>query len=252
MRFPSPLIQGTLIRRYKRFLADVCLSDGREVVAHCPNPGAMSDLAQPGSAVWLAPAGGAGRKLDWSWKLVQEGRSGAMVLVDTLAANRLVAEALAAGLVPALGPIADIRAEVAYGTNSRVDFLLIHPDGTDTLLEVKSVSLARDGVAAFPDAKSARATKHMHELAAALSPARRAAVIFLRVRSDNLPVGIAAEIDPTYARACDQARAAGVRMLALGCKITPQGVEVTADPVPFVPPVVAESGRGLALGPLRA
>jgi sugar fermentation stimulation protein A len=233
MRFPSPLTRGVLIRRTKRFLAEVRLPDGRDVVAHCPNPGRMPDLALPGSEVWLAPATGAGRRLDWSWKLVREAPTGAMVLVDTVVANRIVAEALAGGLLPDLGPIASVRAEVGYAQSSRVDFLLTHPDGAQTLLEVKSVSLARAGIAAFPDAPSQRATHHMQALAAEVAPGRRAAVVFLRVRSDPLAVGIAADIDPALARAVVQAQAAGVRMLALGCDVGPEAV-VATGPVPFV------------------
>lgn len=244
MRFQTPLIEATLLRRYKRFLADVRLPDGREAVVHCPNPGAMPDLAEPGSTVWLAHVAGPGRKLDWSWKLVREHGTDTLVLVDTLVANRIVAEALAAGAIPALGPIATIRPEVPYAEASRVDFLLTHPDGTETLLEVKSVSFARDGCAAFPDTKSTRAARHMHDLAAALSPIRRAAVAFLRVRGDDLPVAIAADIDPAYARACAEARAAGVEMIGLGCLVTPHEVRVTGE-VTFLPPEPAQgSGHG--------
>lgn len=244
MRFQTPLIEATLLRRYKRFLADVRLPDGREAVAHCPNPGAMPDLAAPGSTVWLADVAGPGRKLDWSWKLVREQASGALVLVDTLLANRIVAEALAESAIPALGPIAAIRPEVPYAEKSRVDFLLTHPDGSETLLEVKSVSLARDGFAAFPDAKSARAARHMHDLAAATRQGRRAAVAFLRVRGDDLPVAVAADVDPAYARACASAIAAGVAMIGLGCEVTPEGVRVQGK-VPFVAPEpVLGSGHG--------
>lgn len=234
MRFPSPLTRGVLLRRYKRFLADVELPDGQVAVAHCPNPGAMHELAAPGAEVWLQPATGAGRKLAWSWKLVREPSSRALVLIDTLAANRIVAEALAAGLLPALGPIAAIRPEVRYGEISRADFLLTDPQGRETLVEVKSVSLGRGGQAQFPDTPSARAARHMADLAAACGQGRRAAVVYLRVRSDDLPVAIAADIDPKYARAAMAAADAGVAFMALGCRVDPEGVQATG-PVPLLP-----------------
>ena len=140
MRFASPLIRGTLVRRYKRFLADVMLEDGREVVAHCANPGAMLGLNAPGMTVWLEPSSDPRRKLGFAWRLV-ELPGGHYAGIDTGLPNRLVAEALAAGAVPALAGYTGVRPEVRYGTASRVDFLLTAEGRPDAYVEVKNVHL---------------------------------------------------------------------------------------------------------------
>lgn len=225
MRFPSPLFACRLHRRYKRFLADMVLPDGRVVTAHCPNPGAMTGLADPGLPCWIA-ASAPGGKLDWSWKLAQT--STGMALIDTILANRVVAEALAVQHVPGLPAYDSIRPESRMDSDSRIDFRL---DGTGSpcWVEVKSVTLSRDGWAEFPDSRTTRGTRHLHALTAAVQRGEQAAMIYLLARTDCTRIRIAADIDPAYAAAFAQARAAGVRMIGLASAITPEGVTVTSE-----------------------
>lgn len=226
MRFQTELVPATLLRRYKRFLADCRLPDGREVTAHCPNPGAMTGLADPGTRVWLEPNDKPRRKLDFAWRLA-ETASGALVCVDTSAANRIVADALRTGAIDALATYRNVRAEVPCEPATRIDFLLSGAALPDLYLEVKSVSLLRQaGRAEFPDTHTARGAKHLGVLGALASQGRAAAVLYLAARSDVREVGIAADIDPGYAAAHRAAMASGVQVLchamdlsthALGC-----------------------------------
>lgn len=231
MQFSEPLERATLLRRYKRFLADVTLADGREVTVHCPNPGAMTGLAEPGTSVWVEPARDPKRKLQWSWRLT-ECADGTLVAVDTGLANKVVAEALAEGRIPALAPWPRIRPEARYGTRHRVDFLL-GDDGTgatalpDFYLEVKSVTLMRDaGVAEFPDTRTERGARHMAALADMVAAGHRAAVLFLVGRGDCATMRPACDIDPAYARALAAALAAGVELLCHRADITPAGLRL--------------------------
>jgi sugar fermentation stimulation protein A len=265
MEFPEPLIPGRLQRRYKRFLADVVLdagsAGGGEVVAHCANPGSMLGLAEPGSRVWLSPAGNPARKLRWSWELVEVpaqsgGQSGAqgagqgmgqgvssaggcLVGINTGRANALVGEALAAGRIPELAGYDTLRREVRYGANSRVDFLLERAAGASGAapacylppchLEVKSVTLARGGgLAEFPDAVTARGSKHLAELAAVARRGGRAVLLFLVQRADCARVAAAADIDPAYAAALAQAKADGVEILCYNCRLSPAAIALDA------------------------
>jgi sugar fermentation stimulation protein A len=216
MQFNRPLIRARLLRRYKRFLADMEL-DGATVTAHCANPGSMLGMAEPGATCWIEHNDDPKRKLRWAWKLVETATG--MAVVDTSIANRVVAEALRADAVPGLVP-GDFRAEVKMGARSRVDFVL----GDGTLLEVKSVTLKRGIWAEFPDSVTQRGTRHLHELAEAARQGRPAAMLYLLARDDAGRIRIAGDIDPAYASAFDKARAAGVRMLGLATQISPQGV----------------------------
>ena len=166
MRFDRPTARGRLLRRYKRFLADVRLEDGRELTVHCPNPGSMLGLAEPGSEVLVSDSENEKRKLRWTLELVRPSRS--WVCVNTARANEVVGEALAAGGIPALAGRGGARAEVAYGEGSRADFLLEGRRGR-TWLEVKSVTLARGRVARFPDSVTTRGLKHLRELTACVA-----------------------------------------------------------------------------------
>jgi sugar fermentation stimulation protein A len=227
MRFPEPLIPGRLQRRYKRFLSDVVLDDGTEVVAHCANPGSMLGLAQPGSRVWLSPAANPARKLRYSWELVEAG--GALVGINTGRANALVGEALEAGRVPELAGYDSRRREVRYGTNSRVDFLLERPGAPPCYLEVKSVTLRRGGtLAEFPDAVTARGTRHLAELGIVARQGSRAVLFFLVQRDDCERVAAAADIDPAYAAALGEAQTAGVEILCYKCNLSPTGIALDA------------------------
>ncbi|CTQ49316.1 DNA/RNA nuclease SfsA [Jannaschia donghaensis] len=230
MRFATPLVPATLIRRYKRFLSDVVLDDGTQVTAHCPNPGAMTGLAAPGTRIWVEPNDDPKKKLKYSWRLT-ELPDGHMAGIDTGVPNRVVGEALRAGQVPGL--VGDVRAEVAYGTNSRVDFVVTR-DEASTYVEVKNCHLRRTGtLAEFPDCVTVRGAKHMDELAEMVRRGHRAVLVFVVQRTDCTSVSVAGDIDPGYARAFDAARAAGVEIMALSSRITVAGVEA-GPPLPVV------------------
>lgn len=222
MKFARALVPGRLIQRYKRFLADVELEDGRTVTAHCANPGAMTGLADPGMRVWLEPNDDARRKLDWSWKLAE--LETGLACIDTSIANRVVEEALASGAVPGLAGYGALRREVKYGESSRIDFLLSGDGRADCHVEVKSVTLRRGACAAFPDTTTARGAKHMRELAAVARTGARAVALYLIQRTDCAAFRLAADIDPAYAEAARVATEAGVESLAFSAAITPAGV----------------------------
>jgi sugar fermentation stimulation protein A len=224
MRFARPLVRGTLVRRYKRFLADVMLEDGRAVTAHCANPGAMLGLNAPGTTVWVEPSDDPKRKLGHAWRLV-ELNGGHFAGVDTGLPNRLVAEALREGRVPALAAYPGVRPEVRYGAGSRVDFLLTGPGLPDAYVEVKNVHLCRDpGWAEFPDSVTARGARHLAELAAMAAAGRRAVMLYVVQRTDCDRFRLAADLDPAYARAYAAAREAGVEAIAHATRIGPEGV----------------------------
>ena len=223
MRFQTPLVPARLVRRYKRFLADCLLEDGREVTTHCANPGSMLGLADPGTRLWLEPTPDPRRKLPFAWRLVDHG-DGHFTGVDTAAANRVVREGIEAGAILALAGHDGLRAEVPYGAGSRVDFLLTH--GTrDTYVEVKSVTLSRSaGLAEFPDSVTARGARHLDDLADMARAGHGAVLFYLVQRTDCSAVEVAADIDPTYAAALARARAGGVRVLAHAARIDPVGI----------------------------
>lgn len=223
MRFDPPLTPGILVRRYKRFLADVTI-DGRPETAHCANPGSMLGLALPGSRTWLSLSSNPARKLRLSWELVEVG--GALVGINTGCANRLAEEAIRAGKIDGLAGYDLLRREVAYGESSRVDFLLEGSGRPPCYVEVKSVTLKRGDTAEFPDAVTARGTRHLRELAAMRRAGARAVMLFLAQRGDCNRLTIAGDIDPAYAAALAQAQEAGVEVMAQACRLSPAGIEV--------------------------
>ncbi|WP_293899085.1 DNA/RNA nuclease SfsA [Phenylobacterium sp.] len=232
MNFPSPLDRGVLVSRYKRFFADVVLDDGREITAHCPNPGAMLGLNTPGLPAWVSRSEDPKRKLAHTVELVEA--DGALVGINTMHPNRLVAEALAADAIPELTGYAKHRREVRYGTNSRVDFLLQAPDRAPCWLEVKNCHLRRTGtLAEFPDCVAARSLKHLRELTAMVEAGERAVMLFVIQRTDCDAFSACAELDPAYAIGLAQAAAAGVEVLAYACEISPERV-VISHTVPWV------------------
>ncbi len=232
MEFHAPLVRATLVRRYKRFLADVTLPDGREVTAHCANPGAMTGLDAPGLTIWLQDVASPARKLAWSWKLA-ELPDGGFAGIDTSMPNRLVAEALAADAIPALTGYVDVRPEVRYGQGSRVDFVLSGPGRRDCYLEVKNAHLRRAGdLAEFPDTVTRRGARHLAELAAMARAGHRAVVLYVVQRDDCARFRLAADIDPAYAQAAALAQAAGVEMLCHGTELSPRAIRL-AGPMPL-------------------
>ncbi|MBO9407880.1 DNA/RNA nuclease SfsA [Shimia sp. R9_1] len=226
MRFQTPLIPATLIRRYKRFLADAVLENGTEVTAHCANPGSMIGLAEPGMKIWLEPNDDPKKKLKYGWRLVEH-ESGDFTGVDTSVPNRALKTALMAGEIPEYASYDMIRPEVKYGQNSRIDFLLSGAGRPDLYLEVKSVTLSRQtGVAEFPDSVTARGAKHLQELIEMRAQGHDAAMFYLVQRTDAERVTLAHDIDPTYAATFVEAQAAGVQVIAYRCDITPAQITI--------------------------
>ena len=234
MQFDPPLISGRLVARYKRFFADVELDDGTHITAHCANTGAMTGVAEPGARVWLSDSGNPKRKLRHSWEMI-EARPGHLVGIHTNRANNLVEEALTQGKIAELTGYANIRREVAYGQTdaktgrktSRIDFLLEAENAPPAYLEVKSVTLSRnDGLAEFPDTKTARGVKHLQELAAQAKNGDRAVMLFLVQRDDCRKFAIARDLDPDYAQRFVEARANGVETICYSCKMSPEEISV--------------------------
>ena len=226
MDFPQPLIRAQLVSRYKRFFADVVLEDGTELTTHCPNPGAMLGLNMPGLPCWISTSDNPKRKLAHTLELVEV--DGGLVGINTLAPNRLVAEALAVDAIPELAGYAVHRREVKYGEASRVDFLLQGPDRPDCWLEIKNCHLRRTGtLAEFPDCVAARSAKHLRELEAMVAQGDRAVVFFVVQRTDCDAFSACRELDPAFAAALDQAAANGVEVLVYACDISPSAVTVS-------------------------
>ncbi len=224
MRFPRPLVRAVLLRRHQRFLADVRLMDGRETTAHCANPGAMLGVAEPGSEVWLLPSPDPRRKLAWSWELIRVGEH--LVGINTAHPNTLAAEAIDAGRIPALRGYASLRREVPYGRSSRIDLLLEAPGRPICYVEVKNVHLKRRGMAEFPDCVTARGARHLAELGLAVKAGHRAVVLYVVQRGDCEGFRIAADLDPVYHMALEDALAAGVEALCYTCRVGVDGIEI--------------------------
>lgn len=223
MRFSPPLEEGRLIRRYKRFLADVMTADGEVLCIHCPNTGSMHNCMQEGGRIWFQRSSKPGRKLPATWELA-ETPQGRLACINTQRANPLVAEALQAGVLTELAGFTQIKPEVPCGS-SRMDFRLDYPAGP-AFMEVKSVTLgfADSAVAAFPDTQSVRATRHLHELTALAEAGIRAIQLYCVNLSDIEAVRPAHEIDPVYAQALQAAQRAGVEVLAYGATLSPEGL----------------------------
>ena len=225
MQFSQPLIPATLLRRYKRFLADVKMEDGSYVTVHCANPGSMLSLAVAGRRCWLSHHVGTARKLAYSWEL-EEAPTGC-IGINTARANMVVAEALAAGAIPELAGWPVVRREVADGVDSRLDFHLSGGARPDCWLEVKSVTMSRQpGLAEWPDAKSSRGARHLEALARLAASGAGATLLFLAQRPDCTAFRVAGDIDPGYAAAFAAVDRAKVRILAYDCTVSPAGIEL--------------------------
>ncbi len=225
MKYDPPLFPGILIKRYKRFLADIEMPDGTEITAHCANPGSMLGLAAPGNAVLLSDSQNPKRKLQMSLELINLGTS--WVGVNTHLANKLAEEAIRAGKISELTGYAHIRREVKYGQNSRIDFLLEEEGRPPCFVEVKSVTLSRtDGLAEFPDSVTKRGAKHLDELSNQVRAGARAVQLYVVQRPDCSEVRPAQNIDPEYAARLAQASQDGVEVMAQACHITPEEIRI--------------------------
>jgi sugar fermentation stimulation protein A len=236
MMFEGPLLPGTLIQRYKRFLADITLDDGTMITATCPNTGSMLGLKEPGRRVWVSTSDKPTRKYRHTWELVEHdlGKGPKLVGINTGHPNRLVEEAIRHGRIDALTDYAGLKREQRYGVNSRIDLLLDDAQKGLAYVEVKNVHLSRRaGLAEFPDSVTERGTKHLAELADMVRAGHRAVMVYLIQRADVTKLSLARDIDAHYGAAFDRARAAGVEMLALRCKLSPAAIAVD-KPVPIV------------------
>lgn len=226
MKFPTPLLRGRLIKRYKRFLADITLDSGEEITAHCANPGAMLGLKEPGSVVWVSKASNPNRKLKYDFQLIEA--DGTLVGINTGHPNKLVEEAILDGTITELSGYETLRREVKYGENSRIDILLSDPEKTECYVEVKNVHLLRKaGLIEFPDSVTARGAKHLGELANMVDQGKRAVMVYLIQREDGDKLSFAADIDPTYAAAFQDATRRGVEAIAYECTLSVDAITVT-------------------------
>lgn len=224
MRFGSPLVAGRLVRRYKRFFADVRLAGGRLVTAHCPNSGSLLGCKEPGSPVFLSHHPGKGRRLAWTWEMVRVGRN--WVGVNTLWPNRLVVEAIEDGTLGELQGYSGIRREVRVSPRSRLDLLLEGGSGR-CWVEVKNVTFRVGRLAAFPDAVTERGTRHLRELIRLVRAGHSAALVFVVQRGDCRAFRPADEVDPEYGRWLRRALGAGVEVLPYQARVTPRGISLT-------------------------
>ncbi len=224
-----PLVAGTLIKRYKRFLADVELDDGRTVTAHCPNTGSMQACSEPGRRVYLSVHDNPRRKYPYTWELIAMPDS--LVGVNTLVPNRLVKHAVSRDAIPELSGYEAVRSEVRLGDNSRVDLMLSGPGKARCFIEIKNCTLVRDRTALFPDAVTARGLKHLQELARHVDRDTRSAIFIFVQRMDAEAFQPADAIDPAYGRGLRQAVAAGVELLAYDVRIDMEGIRMGA-PLP--------------------
>ena len=224
MRLPPIRKQGTLVKRYKRFLADIELEDDTILTVHCPNSGSMRGCSEPGSPVIISHSDNPKRKYAWTLEMVRT--EGVWVGVNTARTNTIVREALENGIIDEWGHILSIRPEVRVSEKSRLDFQIDTGDGT-VFLEVKNCSLAEDGTALFPDAVTSRGTRHLQELAALAGQGHRSAVLFCVQRCDVDRFAPAADIDPVYSRTLVRVRQLGVEVLAYRARVEPGEIVLT-------------------------
>lgn len=226
MQFTSPLLPGRLIKRYKRFLADIELDGGEMITAHCPNPGSMMGLKAPGSRCWVSVSDNPKRKLQHTLEVLEA--DGTLVAMNTMSPNKIAEEAIKNGEIAPLCGYDTIRREVKYGANSRIDLLLTGKIRPDCYVEVKNCHLTRTpGLAEFPDSVTTRGAKHLFELSERVRAGDRAVQLFIVQRGDCTRLSPADDLDPAYAQALRSAAKAGVEILAFGCAVTLDGVTLT-------------------------
>ncbi len=231
MHFDTPLIPGTLMKRYKRFLADVRLEDGSVITAHCPNSGSMKGYKEQGLRVWLSESDNPKRKLRYTWELVKD-PEGEKVMVHAAMANTLAAEAIKKGIVTELQGYDTLRSEVKYGSrNSRIDLLLEKAEEC-CYIEVKSVTLREGDTLMFPDAVTTRGQKHLEELIEVKSNGDRAVLFFAVLREGGSRFAAASHIDPVYADLLDLACKSGVEVLVYRAEFDEYGIALK-EQIPF-------------------
>ena len=213
MQFSTALHKGRILKRYKRFLADVKLDSGEIVTAHCPNTGSMKSCFEPDCVVWLSKNDDPKRKLKWTWEF-SENNIG-LIGINTQRPNHVVAEAIASGKIPSLAGYRTLRQEVKYGANSRIDILLEDPKKGSCFVEIKNTTLLNDDAVMFPDAVTSRGLKHLEELAKMTASGKRSVMIFLVNRPDGRFFAPADMIDPKYGAALRKAAGSGVEILAI-------------------------------------
>lgn len=223
MEFSTPLIKATLIKRYKRFLADIRMPSGEEITVHCPNPGAMAGLNSPQSPVWISNSNNPKRKLRYTLELILADDT--MVGINTNRANKLALEAMQMGLVEGISDKAIITPEQKYGVNSRIDFLVQNPGEAPLYVEVKNVHFKRQSdLHEFPDCVTARGTKHLKELSNEVKNGNQALMLFIIQRNDGDKFQIAADIDPDYNKAFLTALKDGVKAQSIACNISAEAI----------------------------
>lgn len=222
LNFEKPLVKATIIKRYKRFLADVVLEDGREVTAHCPNTGSMRTCWSPNDVVYLTYNPSPKRKLDYTWDYTQT--KAGLIAINTMRPNRVVEEAIVNKKIPELKQYDHLRREVKYGENSKIDLLLEDDSKNKCWVEVKNVTLFDQGRLLFPDAVTKRGLKHLHELTKQVEKGDRAVMFYLINRSEGDVFSPAGDIDPEYTKALKTAEKNGVEILAYRTKRTLEAI----------------------------
>lgn len=232
MKFKSPLIPAALIKRYKRFLADVRLENGEVITVHCPNSGSMLGCQEAGAPVLISDSGNPARKLRYTWEMIRTGKT--WVGINTMRPNEVVFEAIQNRKVPELAKFEEIRREVRYGKSSRIDIWL-RSGKKETFVEVKNVTLPdlENKRAVFPDAVTERGKKHLEELSEVVKRGHRAVMFYFVNREDVESAAPARAIDPEYALALEKAVRSGVEVLAYQARLTPKGIELGRK-VPFL------------------
>ncbi|GAB6145054.1 DNA/RNA nuclease SfsA [Desulfocicer niacini] len=213
-----PLIKGVLVKRYKRFLADVKLADGSTVTAHCPNSGSMRGCCEPGRPVYLSQSDNPRRKLKYTWELMEMPRT--LIGINTIVPNKLVMASIAHGRVPELSGYTNFKPEIKTSDHTRLDMLLTRDNGEKCYVEVKNCTLVEDGVARFPDAVTTRGQKHLMELERLVADGHRGVIFFLIQRMDAKAFKPAADIDPVYADGLARVVKNGVEVIARSAVMT--------------------------------
>jgi len=224
MKFSPPLIETRLVKRYKRFLADVEFPDGEIITVHCANSGSMRGLTNPGNRAWISDSQNPKRKLRYSLELIEV--DGVMVGMNTGHPNKLAREAIENGRIPALAGYETLRTEVKYGENSRIDILLQDKNRADAYVEVKNVHFVRTpGIHEFPDSVTARGAKHLDEMAREVEKGNRAVMLYVIQRNDGDILQFARDLDPNYHAAFQHAYGKGVEAIAIRCNVSVEGIE---------------------------